>query len=103
MAQGSGAVDFGIFDRFILALRTGNRILSSWNVPSASVMMRSNAAGAPRVYQEGRICYKDVLEKALGSRCRYKGCMMNMGSCDKELSVALQSSFCTLSEQNRRQ
>lgn len=103
MAQGSGAVDFGVFDRFILALRTGNGILSSWNVPSASVMMRSNAGGAPHVYQEGLKCYEDVLEKALGSLCRYKGCMMNTGSCDKELSVALQSSFCTLSELNRRQ
>lgn len=30
------------------------------------------------------ICYDDVLQKALGSLCKYKRCVINVGSYDKE-------------------
>lgn len=41
--------------------------------------------GAPCVYQKGRAGYDDVLHLALGSLRKYKRCVINVGSCDKEL------------------
>lgn len=37
------------------------------------------------MYQKGCAGYDDVLHSALGSLRKYKRCVINVGSCDKEL------------------
>lgn len=44
---------------------------------------------APCVPREGHTCWDDVLQRALGSLCKYRRCVSNVGAVRRSRAVAL--------------